>query len=230
MQGDMEDGTPFPPSPRAWREFVDEVVHDLVDVPAVDLAWEPVHLIGLAAPWVGVRVPALQSAARAWVWDVVTPEDHDRVRTLHDDPLALAVAQDTMVLDVHRDDDPSVALRLQVPVREVPCRIDVPSTAIPPAPWRIELSTGWTSASIDAAIETWFSSRIGSHPCMRSRSSSAVRRRRGTTASADDRFLVGDGLYAEGASMDVLLRMPAGDAARITTLFTAVVDALAPWR
>ncbi len=229
MHCTMEQATPFPPAPRAWREFVDEVLHDLVEAPAVELAWEPVHLLGLDSPWVGVRVPELHTHARGWVWDVVTPEDHERERSLHDDPLALAVAQDTMVLDVHRDDDATVSLRLQVPVREVPWRIDVPSSAVPPSPWRVELSTGWTSASIDDAISRWYTSRLGVHRCLRTGSTTAVRRR-SRVADDDNRFLVGDGLYAEGASMDVLLQMAPADAARITTLFGAVIEALAPWR
>lgn len=224
----MSLGTvPFPPSPRSWREFVDVVLRELVTAPPVHVAWEPVHLIGLDAPWVGVRVPALHNEARAWVWDVVTPEDHERDRTLHDDPLALPVAQDTVIVDLHRDDDASFGLRLQVPVREVPARIDVPASAVPPAPWRVELASGWTSAAIGSAIVSWFADHLGVR-----RAVMGGLRPSGSTppCSSPERFQVGDDLYAVGSSFDALLRLPPGDAARVTTFFTAVAESLAPMR
>ena len=213
---------PFPPPPRSWREFVDGVLDDLVAVPATgELAWEPVHLFGLEAPWVGVRLPSLRTDGRAWVWDVVTPEDHERDRSLHDDPLALAVAQDTIVVDVHRDDDAGFGLRLQVPVRRVPSRIDLPASAVPGAPWRVGLASGWTSSTIGAALTSWFSDCLG---VARGMGPSAP------TADNADHFQVGDGLFAAGASFDALLRLPAHEAAGITTFFAAITDALAPVR
>ena len=222
----MTAGTvPFPPPPRSWREFVDGVLDTLVAAPVVgELAWEPVHLLGLDAPWVGVRVPTLSSSARAWVWDVVTPEDHERERSLRDDPLALPVAQDTIVVDLHRDDDAAFGLRLQVPVRHVPSRIDLPATAVPGPPWRVELASGWTAATIGSTLVGWFSDRLGVRRDVASASATAAE------ASDHDRFLVGDGLFAVGASFDALLRLPAADAARITTFFAAVAEALAPVR
>ena len=220
----MHAGTmPFPPTPRSWREFVDEVVDDLAAAPTSgELAWEPVHLFGLDAPWVGVRVPTIVAGGRAWVWDVVTPEDHERDPSLHDDPLALAVAQDTVIVDLHRDDDASFSLRLQVPVRCVPTRIDLPASSLPGAPWRVDVSSGWTSASIGSAITSWFVDRLG----VRREVRSAAR----PSTDPREHFQVGDGLYAAGASFDVLLGMAAHDAALITTFFAAVAEALAPVR
>jgi hypothetical protein len=222
----MSLGTvPFPPPPRAWREFVDVVLRELVTAPAADVTWEPVHLLGLDAPWVGVRVPALHNEGRAWVWDIVTPEDHQRDRSLHDDPLALPVAQDTVIVDLHRDDDASFGMRLQVPVRGVPARIDVPASAVPPAPWRVELASGWTSAAIGDAIVTWFADRLGVR-----RGAHGGARVPGRAGGGPERFQVGDDLFAVGSSFDALLRLPAADAARVTTLFAAVAEALAPVR
>jgi len=232
----MTAGTvPFPPPPRSWRSFVDGVLDTLVAVPADgELAWEPVHLLGLDAPWVGVRVPTLSTPDRAWVWDVVTPQDHERDRSLHDDPLALPVAQDTIVVDLHRDDDAGFGLRLQVPVRSVPSRIDVPAAALPGAPWRVELASGWTAAAIGSALVTWFADRMGVRRSVASASehgSPGGATGPGGSVDADpDRFLVGDGLFAVGASFDALLRLPPADAARITVFFGAVAEALAPVR
>jgi hypothetical protein len=217
--------TTFPPAPRSWREFVDEVVDDLLAVPSTAaLPWEPVHLFGLGAPWVGVRVPTIASSARAWVWDVVTPEDHQRNRALHGDPLALAVAQDTVIVDLQRDDDAGFSLRLQVPVRSVPSRIDLPASCLPIAPWRVEVSSGWTSGAIGSAIVAWFEDRLGL------RRNVCAAGRVTPVTSAGDHFQVGDGLYAAGSSFDVLLGMPSTDAARVTTFFGAVADALSPVR
>ena len=224
----MSLGTmPFPPPPRAWREFVDVVLRELVTAPAADVAWEPVHLLGLDSPWVGVRVPALHNEGRAWVWDVVTPEDHERTRSLQRDPLVLPVAQDTVIVDLHRDDDASFGLRLQVPVREVPSRIDVPASAVPPAPWRVDLASGWTSAAIGDAIVTWFADRMG---VRRDVHGSARAPGGGAPPVLAERFQVGDDLFAVGSSFDALLRLPAADAARVTTFFGAVAESLASAR
>jgi hypothetical protein len=216
--------TTFPPKPRSWREFVDEVVDDL-SASSTELGWEPVHLFGLDAPWVGVRVPTIASGGRAWVWDVVTPEDHERTRALHGDPLALAVAQDTVLVDLHRDDDAGFSLRLQVPVRRVPSRIDLPASAVPRTPWRVEVSSGWTSAAIGTAIADWFEQRLGVR-----RAVVAAGRSDAAVTSGAEQVQVGDGLYAAGSSFDVLLSMAPRDAASITSFFGAITDALTPVR
>lgn len=230
----MSLGTvPFPPPPRSWREFVDGVLLELGGTAPGEVAWEPVHLLGLDAPWVGVRVPALHHGGRGWVWDVVTPEDHERTRDLHDDPLALAVAQDTVVVDLHRDDDLAFGLRLQVPVREVPARIDVPAAAVPPAPWRVELASGWTSAAIGGAIVSWFADQLGlerTAPAGGRAARTAIPDTTSNAGAVGERFQVGDDLYAMGASFDTLLRLPPADAARVTVFFAAVAEALAPVR
>jgi hypothetical protein len=98
---------------------------------------------------------------------------------------------------------------------------------VPPAPWRVELATGWTTAAIGSAIGAWFTTRLGASRDVVTTTDALGA---GGDHDADNRFLVGEGLFAAGASMDVLLRLSPCDAARVTTLFSAVVDALSPWR
>ena len=212
----------FPPEPRSSLALVADVLGDLAALPdAVGFGWEPVRFIDLDSPWVGVRVPTL-ACSRPWVWDVVTPEDHYRDERLRQDPLALAVGQDTVIVDLHRADDAGFALRLQVPVLRVPTRIDVPASALLPPPWTISLSTGWTSAAIDVALDRWPHDLLGVH-------------RPGPVPKlspddCSDRLQVGDGLYAEDASFDVLLRLPTEEAAAVTGFFGALAEALASSR
>ena len=114
----------------------------------------------------------------------------------------------------------SFALRLQVPVKRVPGRIDVPAGAVPPPPWTIEVASGWTSQTIGAAVDAWMTDRLGFHRTAVS----------GPEREMEDRLQVGDDLYAEAASMDVLLGLPAEDAALVTRFFSALTEALEPVR
>jgi hypothetical protein len=111
---------------------------------------------------------------------------------------------------------------MQVPVSEMPIRIDVPAAALPPPPWRIELSTCWTSGTIAEALGDWMDGWFG---------------RRVPFANAppdstadDDQYDLGDGLYTCGSAFERLLHRPADDAAMVTSTMRAMAEVLAPYR
>ncbi len=161
MNSERPAPVPFPPRPRSWNELIDRIISSASACPG-PVPWQPVRMDGLDHPWIGVQAPTLDTA-RAWQWDVVTPDDHEHEPLLRRDPLTLAVAQDTMVVDVGRHDDPDVHIRLAVPIARVPMTIDVPANALPPPPWFVELASGWSTPVIAAAMADWLLCNVG-HP------------------------------------------------------------------
>lgn len=211
---------PFPPPPRSWRGLVDAVLADLARTDPLD--WEPIGVAGLDAAWVGVSVPSWHDIDRPWIWDIVTPTDHERDRLLSRDPLTIAVAQNTVLVELSRDDDPSASVAMQVPVSSMPMRIDVPANVLPDPPWRVELSTCWTSGSIAAALGDWMQQWYGHRVPIAEHSTAE--------AGDDDQYDLGDGLFTCGSAFERLLHRPADEAAVVTATMRAMVDVLAPFR
>lgn len=216
------DAVEFPPRPRPWQGLVDQVLETLASGPA-PAHWHPVQLRGLTAAWVGVHCANLGPIGRPWVWDVVTSEDHQEHPGLRGDPLALPVDQDMVVVSLTRDGDTSPAVHLQVPVQAVPDRIEVSAHSLPTPPWRLELSTGWSTAAIGAAVEAWIRERVGG-PVAVLPPSPLI------DEHDEDRYEVGDELWASASAFDSLLERDPRDAAVITGCLGAVVEALEPWR
>jgi hypothetical protein len=223
MSGERHAPVPFPPRPRSWNQLIDRIIAT-AGACADPVAWQPVRIDGLDHPWIGVRAPSLDTA-RAWQWDVVTPDDHEHEPLLHADPLTLSVPQDTMVVDIGRVDQTDVHVRLTVPLARVPITIDVAANALPPPPWFVELATGWSTPAIAAAMSDWLLRMVG-HPVAVTPPPAATP---GTTGD-DDRFALGDGLFATSEGFDALLELDPRDAARVSTAFHAVCDALEPYR
>ena len=218
----MEDRVapiPFPPRPRAWTQLTDRIIAAAArSTNAVD--WQPVHIEGLSQSWVGVRAPSLDTE-RAWQWDVATPDDCARERLLRTDPLTLAVAQDVMVIDLRRHDDPCTCVRMQVQVGRVPESIDVCASALPPYPWYLDLATGWSAMAIALAIREWSKTNVGHELEVHPNGHHAQRHR-----DSDDSFALGDDLWATSGGFDALLALDPRDAAMATTAFRGVIDAL----
>lgn len=185
--------------------------------------WHPVQLRGLTAAWVGVHSAVLGDVGRPWVWDVVTTDDREQHPDLRDDPLTLAVDQDMVVVALRHTEEPDVSVRLQVPVHAVPDQVDVPAAAMPDPPWRLELATGWSTAAIGEALAWWTMERVGP-------SAALLPPMAPTTESAEDRYALGDDLWASSSAFDTLLDRDPREAAMITGCLGAVAEALDPWR
>jgi hypothetical protein len=225
MDAEVRPRVPFPPRPRAWAELIERIVDGAANA-AGAIAWEPIRIAGLEHPWIGVHAEAL-GAARAWQWDVITPEDRARDASLRHDPLALAVEQDVMVVDVRRQDDPQLKIRLQVPVKRMPKTIDVSASALPPPPWYVELATGWSAPCIAAAVDAWMREHVG-------RTVSLVPPPPlpdpGHSDRDTDRFSIGEDLWATDEAFDALLALDPRHASLVTTTLLAVREALDPYR
>jgi hypothetical protein len=191
--------------------------------------WSVVRLPGMETPWVGVQAHDVV-APRPWTWDIVTPADHERTPELLDDPLVVPVAQDTVVVDVTRADQPGLVARLQVPVKEVPVRISVDGRAMPPPPWQLELHTGWSAQAIERAVGGWLRREVGDGVGLARRTSEDGHRAAGDDGGDDDRLDLGEGLFATGAAFDRLLALGPHDAAHVTGALSAVAEALLPYR
>ena len=184
--------------------------------------WHPVRARGLTAAWVGVHSEALGDVGRPWVWDVVTNDDRAHHDELRNDPLALAVDQDIVVVALRHDDDPDATVSMQVLVDAVPDQVDVSASALPKPPWRLELQTGWSTAAIGEALATWLIQRVGP--------SSALLPPRSPVPDDFERYEVGPDLWASSSAFDTLLERDPRDSAMITECLGAVVESLDPWR
>ena len=214
---------PFPPRPRAWTELVDHIVASASEC-AHAVTWQAVHTEGMDHPWVGVQAPTLDNL-RAWQWDVVTPEDHEHDALLRHDPLALPIEQDMMVVDIRHAHRAELQIRMQVPVRHVPTTIDVCASALPPAPWHVELSTGWSTDTIAQSVGAWLTDHVGHRVGL-----SPDRVRQPKAVIGDDHFAIGEDLWITGDAFDGLLSLDPADAGLITRTLTALQEALDPFR
>ena len=225
MDAEVRPRVPFPPRPRAWAELIERIVASAAGAEGA-IAWQPVRIAGLDHPWIGVHAESLGSA-RAWQWDVITPEDRARDPLLRNDQLALAVEQDVMVVDVRRHDDPHLKIRLQVPVKRMPKTIDVSASALPPPPWYVELATGWSAPAIAAAVDGWMRENVGRNVTLVPPAPVADP---GHNDNDTDRFSIGDDLWATDEAFDALLRLDPRHASLVTTTMLAVREALDPYR
>jgi hypothetical protein len=219
---------PFPPPPRTSTQLYEHVLGALQELPAgARLPWHPIRIAGLDAPWVGVRPEGSPFGPfpRAWTWDVVTPEDKDSDPFLRRDPLAVAVHQDVVLASVGKGDLPPV-VSLRVPVREAPDRIDVDRNALPPQPWRVDLSTGWSQPVIAAALAGWAAQTLGRTDLDTGDGAD----RDPVEPPEDDRFEVGDGVSITGAAFDRLLAEGPDVAAIVCGTLAAICEALEPYR
>lgn len=211
---------PFPPPPRSWPAFVDDVIGRLDHVS--DLSWVPVRLPGMHRPWVGIQALDVKPP-RPWQWDVVTPEDAERDRSLRVDPLVLAVPQDVVVVALRCLDRPDVELQLQVAVQHVPVNLEFAASALPPPPWYLELSTGWSAGAIASALRDWSLVALGHQINIHPDASPPA-------SDNSDRYVIGEELSATEGAFDQLLAVGLEGAAVATAAFAAARDALAPYR
>ena len=225
MDAGVRPRVPFPPRPRAWAELIERIVATAASAEGA-IAWQPIRIAGLEHPWIGVHAGSLASD-RAWQWDVITPEDRAHDPLLRNDPLALAVEQDVMVVDVRRHDDPHLKIRLQVPVSRMPTTIDVAASALPPPPWYVELATGWSAPAIATAVDTWIRDNVGRNVSL---VPPAPIPDPGHNDADTDRFNIGDDLWATDDAFDALLRLDPHHASLVTTTLLAVREALDPYR
>ena len=112
-----------------------------------------------------------------------------------------------------------------MPVRQVPETLDVRASALPPPPWEVEISTGWSTAQIAGAVGTWLREHVG-----RTIALSPGRERPTEVAPAEDRFVIGENLWITGEAFDGLLAMDTADAGIVTQTLMAMVEAIEPHR
>ena len=77
------------------------------------------------------------------------------------------------------------------------------------------------TAAIDVAVDEWAVTHVGRQ---------AVAPRPDDAADLTDRFEVGEGLFITGDAFDRLLRLDPSHAAVITGTFSAICEALEPYR
>ncbi len=207
----------------AWNTIISDVKKSLTTLPQeIDvLSWQPVSLRGLDIAWVGMHVPVIDTKGRPWVWEVVTPEQFSDTTILHDDPLVLSVAQDTVIIDVHHADHSAPIVRMQVPVTETPDLLELDANTLPGHPWKFTLQTGWTAHALGTAAQKWIDREVN---CL------AKLETHEPSPDSIDRYQLSPSISIESAAFDRLLTLTADDAAAVTSALGSIHEALEPFR
>lgn len=206
-----------PPPPRV-RPDLDTVCAALQAAPP-PVGWDTVSVPGLAGAWVGMcpvfgpnegvnpaHVRPLHPLSGGWLWDVVEPPD-SRL-----DPLVLSVAQDMVEIRVF--DGSRRSFEVTVSVRHVPDVLEIQQSALPPPPWTVEWSTGWSRTALHAAAQGWLDA-LGVAAKLQS-----------PTVPDLAVYDLGSQLCCTGPAFDALLTLPPNDASAMTRLFSAALEDL----
>lgn len=204
----------------SWRSLMESVKSSL-SVITRPVPWQPVSLKGLDIAWVGMHVPDINANGRPWVWEVVTPSQFSDTPILHDDPMVLPVAQDTVVVNVSHPDHSGPIVRMQVPVREAPDMIEVNADALPGHPWEFSVETGWTARCLETAAQKWIEREVGVGPCLDSNEQQL---------DSSERYQLSPSISIESAAFDRLLSLAPDDAAVVSSALCHIHEALDPYR
>lgn len=206
-----------------WDTIVSDVKKSLTTLPEqIDLlSWQPVSLRGLDIAWVGMHVPAIDTKGRPWVWEVVTPEQFCETTILHDDPMVLSVAQDTVIIDVRHADHSGPIVRMQVPVNQTPDLLELDANTLPGHPWQFSLQTGWTAHALGTAAQVWIDREVGCHAKLDTHEPSL---------GSIDRYQLSPSISIESAAFDRLLTLAPDDAAAVTSALGSIHEALETFR
>lgn len=185
------------------------------------LTWSPVSLRGLDIAWVGVAVPAVDSGGRPWVWEVVTPHDFGSMPHLCEDPMVLAVPQDTVVVSVAHADHSGPLLRMQVPVSETPDHVLVDQDKLPGEPWTISLETGWTSEALKNAAQAWIDLEAGGLARLESLE---------PPAANEESYNFSSRINIASSALDRLLTLDPDESAAVSGALTHIHEALEAFR
>ncbi|MBM3639125.1 MAG: hypothetical protein FJW98_06790 [Actinobacteria bacterium] len=200
--------------------LVDTVKQSLARLSDV-LTWQPVSLKGLDIAWVGMQVPAIDSAGRPWVWEVVTPDQFAQTPLLHDDPMVLPVQQDTVVVTVNHADHSGPIVRMQVPVTRVPEHVAVDRRALPQGAWTFGLETGWTTQALGTAAQCWIDREVGCNARLNMDE---------PTLESQDSYQLSPSINIEASAFDRLLTLAPDEAAVVSSALCAIHEALEPYR
>lgn len=204
----------------SWRSLMETVKSSLAAV-THPVPWQPISLKGLDIAWVGMRVPDIDTNGRPWVWEVVTPSQFSDTPILHDDPMVLPVAQDTVIVNVNHPDHSGPIVRMQVPVREAPDVIEVGADALPGHPWEFSVETGWTARCLEAAAQEWIDREVGFGPRLDSNE---------PTIESTERYQISPSISIESSAFDRLLSLAPHDAAVVSSALCNIHEALDPYR
>lgn len=203
----------------SWSSLVESVKCSL-SMMTRPVPWKPVSLRGLDIAWVGMQVPDIDTHGRPWVWEVVTPHQFRGTPLLHDDPMVLPVAQDTVIVNVSHPDHSGPIVRMQVPVREAPDVIEVSADALPGHPWEFSVETGWTARCLETAAQEWIEREVGVGPRLDSHEQPIEA----------DRYQLSPSISIESSAFDRLLTLAPDDAAVVSSALCNIHNALDVYR
>ena len=135
--------------------------------------------------------------------------------------MVLAVAQDTVVVEITHAELGGTTMRMQVPVSRPPDTIHLDVDDERGAPWSIRMETGWSAQSLAAAAQCWID---------REAPGSARLETPAPLLRATQRYALHPQIDIEAAAFDLLLTLDPDEAAAVTSLLSKVHEALQPYR
>lgn len=185
------------------------------------LCWRRVTMPGIDIAWAGVNVPAIDTGGRPWVWEIVTPDQYNASKRMQNDPMVLAVHQDTVIAEVRHLEHEAPIVRMQVPVRQAPEAIAVAGELTAHSPWSLRLEVGWTIQALGGAAQCWID---------REAPGSARLKTPPPSISTTQSYQLHPAIDIESAAFDRLLTLEPNDAAVVTSLLARVHEALLRYR
>jgi hypothetical protein len=201
-------------------DISETVIHSLTDI-TDSLPWKPVTVPGLPIPWLGVHVPAIDTHGRPWVWEIVTPTQYNESEHLQDDPMILAVAQDTVVVTLRNQEKPHSSVRMQVPVTHAPDEIEMHCPLDLDSKWVVTMETGWSANAVGRAAQNWIEGNTVSKATIDI--SEPILR-------PDIRYQLSPDIDVESAAFDSLLTLSLHDAGFVSSTLSSIHGALAAYR
>lgn len=201
-------------------EISNSVIHSLAEI-TDSLQWKPVTMPGLPVPWLGVHVPEINTNGRPWVWEVVTPSQYTSTNQLAEDPMVLAVQQDTVVVTMRNRVQPQSVLRMQVSVREVPEEIEMHCPLLPDSDWDVTMETGWSATAIGRAAQEWIEDNTDSIARIDISE---------PTIRPTIRYQLSPDIDVESAAFDTLLTMSMHDAGIVSSALCSIHSSLSAYR
>ena len=198
----------------------ESVIHSLADI-TDPLQWKPVTMPGLPVPWLGVHVPAINTQGRPWVWEVVTPSQYSECEQMHDDPMVLAVQQDTVVVTMRHRNQPRATVRMQVSVTCAPDEIEMQCPLDPAGNWTVTMETGWSATAVGRAAQDWIDDKT--HSTATIDISEPILR-------PEIRYQLSPDIDVESAAFDTLLTLSMHDAGIVSSTLSSIRGALAAYR
>jgi hypothetical protein len=140
---------------------------------------------------------------------------------MHDDPMVLAVQQDTVVVTMRHRNQPRATVRMQVSVTCAPDEIEMQCPLDPAGNWTVTMETGWSATAVGRAAQDWIDDKT--HSTATIDISEPILR-------PEIRYQLSPDIDVESTAFDTLLTLSMHDAGIVSSTLSSIRGALAAYR